>query len=107
VQLEVPKELISSTQLEELRLEHRPSFVPLLPDASYTKLHDQETGITQCRLSNGIAVNYKVSLCMFIFSWSLHYTDVLMLFNMPLNLDSFRVCNSTQLYIYIYIYIYI
>jgi hypothetical protein len=107
VQLEVPKELISSTQLEELRLERRPSFVPLPPDAGYTKLHDQETGITQCRLSNGIAVNYKVSLCMFLFSWSLHYTDVLMLFNMPLNLDSFRVCNSTKLYIYIYIYIYI
>ncbi|KAI5599660.1 hypothetical protein BDE02_02G211200 [Populus trichocarpa] len=60
-ELEVPKELISSTQLEELRLERRPSFVPLLPDAGYTKLHDQETGITQCRLSNGIAVNYKIS----------------------------------------------
>ncbi|KAL3604799.1 hypothetical protein D5086_005658 [Populus alba] len=60
-ELEVPKELISSTRLQELRLERRPSFVPLLPDAGYTKLHDQETGITQCRLSNGIAVNYKIS----------------------------------------------
>ncbi|CAK7348928.1 unnamed protein product [Dovyalis caffra] len=59
-ELEVPKELISSTQLEELRLLRRPSFIPLLPDAGYTKLHDQETGITQCRLSNGIAVNYKL-----------------------------------------------
>ncbi|KAJ6723654.1 STROMAL PROCESSING PEPTIDASE CHLOROPLASTIC-RELATED [Salix koriyanagi] len=60
-ELEVPKELVTSTQLEELRLQRRPSFIPLLPDAGYTKLHDPETGITQCRLSNGIAVNYKIS----------------------------------------------
>ncbi|KAI9382569.1 hypothetical protein POPTR_014G149200v4 [Populus trichocarpa] len=60
-ELEVPKELITSTQLEELRLQLTPSFIPLVPDADYTKLHDPETGITQCRLSNGIAVNYKIS----------------------------------------------
>ncbi|KAJ6880296.1 hypothetical protein NC652_033591 [Populus alba x Populus x berolinensis] len=60
-ELEVPKELITSTQLEELRLRLTPSFIPLVPDADYMKLHDPETGITQCRLSNGIAVNYKIS----------------------------------------------
>ncbi|KAL9347677.1 hypothetical protein Peur_059043 [Populus x canadensis] len=60
-ELEVPKELITSTQLEELRLQLTPSFIPLVPDADYMKLHDPETGITQCRLSNGIAVNYKIS----------------------------------------------
>ncbi|EEF45995.1 pitrilysin, putative [Ricinus communis] len=60
-ELEVPKELISTSQLEELRLQRRPSFVPLLPEVNILKSHDQETGITQCRLSNGIAVNYKIS----------------------------------------------
>uniref|UniRef100_A0A2P2KHM4 Uncharacterized protein n=1 Tax=Rhizophora mucronata TaxID=61149 RepID=A0A2P2KHM4_RHIMU len=60
-ELEVPKELISSSQLEELRLQHRPFFVPLRSDVNITKLYDQETGITQRLLSNGISVNYKIS----------------------------------------------
>ena len=60
VQLEVPKELISSSQLEDLRSERRPSFVPLGSETNVQKVHDKETGITQCRLSNGIPVNYKV-----------------------------------------------
>ncbi|CAN1837818.1 Stromal processing peptidase, chloroplastic [Linum perenne] len=60
-ELEVPKELISSSQLEELKLQLRPSFVPLDPAVKVTRLHDSETGITQCRLSNGISVNYKIS----------------------------------------------
>lgn len=60
VQLEVPKELISSSQLQDLWLERRPSFIPLSPETNVTKIHDKETGITQCRLSNGIPVNYKV-----------------------------------------------
>ncbi|CAI0397673.1 unnamed protein product [Linum tenue] len=60
-ELEVPKELISSSQLEELRLQRSPSFIPLDPKLNVTKLHDPETGITQCRLSNGMAVNYKIS----------------------------------------------
>lgn len=69
-QLEVPKELIPLSQLEELRLERRPSFIPLSPETpSVPKVHDNETGITQCRLSNGIPVNYKVHLthCFVIF----------------------------------------
>ncbi|PON35906.1 Coenzyme PQQ biosynthesis protein [Parasponia andersonii] len=60
-ELEVPKELISSSQLQELWLERRPSFVSLSPETNVTKIHDKETGITQCRLSNGIPVNYKIS----------------------------------------------
>lgn len=60
MQLEVPKELISSSQLQELRLQRRPSFIPLSPEINVTKVHDKETGITQCRLSNGIPINYKV-----------------------------------------------
>lgn len=60
VQLEVPKELISSSQLHDLRLERRPTFIPLSQGTNVKKVHDKETGITQCRLSNGIAVNYKV-----------------------------------------------
>jgi hypothetical protein len=58
----VPKELISSSQLQELRLHCRPSFIPLSPQTNATKVHDKETGITQCRLSNGIPINYKVYL---------------------------------------------
>lgn len=60
MQLEVPKELIASTQLQELRLNSKPSFVTISPDVNDTKLYDKETGIVQRRLSNGIPVNYKV-----------------------------------------------
>lgn len=60
-ELEVPKELITSLQLEELRLQRKPCFVPLTQEANTTKLFDKETGIVQRRLANGIPVNYKVS----------------------------------------------
>lgn len=60
-ELEVPKELISSSQLQELKVQRKPSFVPLTPLAGILKIHDKETGITQCRLSNGIRINYKIS----------------------------------------------
>ncbi|XP_056162823.1 stromal processing peptidase, chloroplastic isoform X2 [Syzygium oleosum] len=60
-ELEVPKELISSSQLQELKVQRMPSFVPLTPLAGILKIHDKETGITQCRLSNGIRINYKIS----------------------------------------------
>ncbi|XP_022996934.1 stromal processing peptidase, chloroplastic-like isoform X1 [Cucurbita maxima] len=60
-ELEVPKELISSSQIAELRMQRKPSFIPLNPETILTKFHDTETGITQCRLSNGIPVNYKIS----------------------------------------------
>ena len=62
MQLEIPKELLSSSQLQELWLERRPSFISLCPETNETKLHDKDTGITQCRLSNDIPVNYKVWL---------------------------------------------
>ncbi|KAL9253734.1 Stromal processing peptidase, chloroplastic-like protein [Drosera capensis] len=60
-ELEVPKDLITTPQLQELRLRRKPSFVPLDPDSGSTKRYDKETGITQRRLSNGIPVNYKIS----------------------------------------------
>ncbi|XWS24637.1 hypothetical protein CRYUN_Cryun28dG0119700 [Craigia yunnanensis] len=60
-ELEVPKELISPLQLQELRMQRRPSFIPLGPEINVTKVQDNETGITQRRLSNGISVNYKIS----------------------------------------------
>ncbi|KAF2535055.1 hypothetical protein F2Q68_00019972 [Brassica cretica] len=59
-ELEVPKELISQSQLQELTLQRNPCFVPI-PGSGVTKLHDKETGITQLRLSNGIPVNFKIS----------------------------------------------
>ncbi|KAL6223602.1 hypothetical protein ACLB2K_006985 [Fragaria x ananassa] len=60
-ELEVPKELISSSQLQELRQECMPSFITCSPETSMTKIYDKETGITRARLSNGISVNYKIS----------------------------------------------
>ncbi|CAN6700027.1 unnamed protein product [Malus baccata var. baccata] len=60
-ELEVPKELISSLQLQELRQQCMPSFIPFSPEIKVTKVYDKETGITKCRLSNGISVNYKIS----------------------------------------------
>lgn len=61
LELEVPKDLITSSQLQELRLVRNPSFAPLGAELDGTKLYDKETGITQRRLSNGIPVNYKIS----------------------------------------------
>ncbi|KAF7836553.1 stromal processing peptidase, chloroplastic [Senna tora] len=60
-ELEVPKELISTEKLEELKMQRKPSFVPVSPGIDGTKLHDEETGIVQCRLANGIPINYKIS----------------------------------------------
>ncbi|KAL6225996.1 hypothetical protein ACLB2K_004844 [Fragaria x ananassa] len=59
--LEVPKELISSSQLQDLRKELMPSFITCSPETSMTRIYDKETGITRGRLSNGISVNYKIS----------------------------------------------
>lgn len=50
-------------------MQQKPSFIPLSPEIDVTKLHDKETGITQCRLSNGIPVNYKVCLTFVAFSY--------------------------------------
>ncbi|KAL3040059.1 hypothetical protein AAZX31_01G218900 [Glycine max] len=60
-ELEVPKELIQSTKLEELKKLRKPAFIPVNPETDATKLHDEETGITRRRLANGIPVNYKIS----------------------------------------------
>ncbi|XP_057975636.1 stromal processing peptidase, chloroplastic [Malania oleifera] len=60
-ELEVPKELIPSSQLQELKLQCKPFFVPLNSELNVSKVYDHETGITQRRLSNGIPVNYKIS----------------------------------------------
>lgn len=67
VQLEVPTELISSMQLQELRLQRSPSFAPLSHEVNTPKVHDKDTGITQRRLSNGIPVNYKVHMVLFMY----------------------------------------
>jgi hypothetical protein len=56
----VPKELITQFQLDDLKLQQKPSFVPLTKDQEVVKVFDSETGIAQRRLSNGISVNYKV-----------------------------------------------
>jgi len=60
LQLEVPKDLVTPSQLNELRLQRRPAFVPFGTEQNDVKIYDKETGITQLRLSNGIPVNYKV-----------------------------------------------
>jgi hypothetical protein len=60
LQLEVPKELITQSELEDLKLQYQPSFAPFGKEQDVVKVFDSETGITQRRLSNGISVNYKV-----------------------------------------------
>ncbi|KAK1263282.1 hypothetical protein QJS04_geneDACA009352 [Acorus gramineus] len=60
-EVEAPKELITSSQLHELKLRRKPCFVPASEDIFNTQIVDEETGITQRRLSNGIAVNYKIT----------------------------------------------
>ncbi|KAL0425212.1 UNVERIFIED_CONTAM: Stromal processing peptidase, chloroplastic [Sesamum radiatum] len=60
-ELEIPKELISSEQLQELRLKQNPSFISVDQEQKTTKVYDEDTGIVQRRLSNGIPVNYKIS----------------------------------------------
>ncbi|KAG0461737.1 hypothetical protein HPP92_022034 [Vanilla planifolia] len=60
-ELAVPKELITSSQLQELRSLHRPAFVSLTDESEIIKRVDSETGIIQLRLSNGIPINYKIS----------------------------------------------
>ncbi|KAL3818489.1 hypothetical protein ACJIZ3_004394 [Penstemon smallii] len=60
-ELEIPKELISTKQLDELRMQRTPSFIPVDGEQKMTKVYDGETGIIQRRLSNGIPVNYKIS----------------------------------------------
>ncbi|WVZ79335.1 hypothetical protein U9M48_026926 [Paspalum notatum var. saurae] len=60
-ELEVPKELITQSELDELKLQHKPSFVPLTEDENAVKVFDSETGIAQRRLSNGISINYKIT----------------------------------------------
>ncbi|KAJ0451311.1 putative processing peptidase [Helianthus annuus] len=60
-EFEVPKELITSTELDDLKLQLKPSFISTGLDSNAAKVHDNETGITQCRLSNGISINYKIS----------------------------------------------
>ncbi|PWA99250.1 metalloenzyme, LuxS/M16 peptidase-like protein [Artemisia annua] len=61
VEFEVPKDLITSAELDDLKLQLKPSFVSNGLDLNATKVHDKETGITQCRLSNGITINYMIS----------------------------------------------
>ncbi|KAL7592415.1 hypothetical protein Lser_V15G32592 [Lactuca serriola] len=60
-EFEVPKDLITLEQLDDLKLELKPSFVSVGLNSNDTKVHEKETGITQCRLSNGISINYKIS----------------------------------------------
>uniref|UniRef100_J3MG01 Stromal processing peptidase, chloroplastic n=1 Tax=Oryza brachyantha TaxID=4533 RepID=J3MG01_ORYBR len=60
-ELEVPKELITQSQLEDLKLQRKPSFASLSKEENVVKIFDNETGITQRRLSNGISINYKIT----------------------------------------------
>ncbi|PVH47515.1 hypothetical protein PAHAL_4G077900 [Panicum hallii] len=60
-ELEVPKELITQPELNKLKLQHKPSFIPLTEEDNVVKVFDTETGIAQRRLSNGISINYKIT----------------------------------------------
>ncbi|AQK81937.1 Stromal processing peptidase chloroplastic [Zea mays] len=60
-ELEVPKELITQSELDDLKSQCNPSFVPLTKEENAVKVFDSETGIAQRRLSNGISINYKIT----------------------------------------------
>uniref|UniRef100_A0A0E0AC26 Peptidase M16 N-terminal domain-containing protein n=1 Tax=Oryza glumipatula TaxID=40148 RepID=A0A0E0AC26_9ORYZ len=60
-ELEVPKELITQSDLEDLKLQRKPSFASLSKEENVVKIFDDETGIAQRRLSNGISINYKIT----------------------------------------------
>jgi len=70
LQLEVPKELITQSELDELKSQHKTSFVPLTKEDNVVKVFDTETGIAQRRLSNGISINYKVISQLFASRYS-------------------------------------
>lgn len=61
LQLEIPKELISSEQMQGLKSQLCPSFIPVDQEKKITKVYDEDTRIIQRRLSNGIPVNYRVN----------------------------------------------
>ena len=74
----MPKELIQPSQLEDLKKQRKPAFTPVSPETDATKLHDEETGITQRRLANGIPVNYKVYyVCIEFLMLLAHYFPLL------------------------------
>jgi hypothetical protein len=62
----VPKELITQSELDDLKSQCNPSFVPLTKEENVVKVFDSETGIAQRRLSNGISINYKVIPRLFV-----------------------------------------
>ena len=66
----MPKELITQSELDELKSQHKTSFVPLTKEDNVVKVFDTETGIAQRRLSNGISINYKVISQLFASRYS-------------------------------------
>ena len=66
----MPKELITQSELDELKSQHKTSFVPLTKEDNVVKVFDTETGIAQRRLSNGISINYKVIYQLFASRYS-------------------------------------
>ncbi|EPS66722.1 hypothetical protein M569_08054, partial [Genlisea aurea] len=60
-ELEIPKALISSEQLLELQSQRTPHMIALDKEKKMLKIYDEDTGIVQLCLSNGIPVNYKIS----------------------------------------------
>lgn len=48
-------------------MQRKPSFVPISSRTDATRLFDEETGIVQRRLANGIPINYKVCYSSLVF----------------------------------------
>lgn len=59
--VELPDRLISAEQLDALVEERKPEFVPVMPGGDVYPPPDPHSGVVQRRLSNGIAVNYRVT----------------------------------------------
>lgn len=60
-EVDTPVFLMQSDRVQRMVAEHRPHFVPVRPGGSATPAADPATGIVQRRLSNGVALNARVS----------------------------------------------
>lgn len=58
-EIDVPEHLVAPEELDALIAQHQPAFVPLEEGGAARPPADPTTGVTQRKLSNGIAINYR------------------------------------------------
>ena len=60
-EVDTPEFLMQPAVVQQMLTEQRPHFVPVTPGGSTMPAADPATGIVQRRLSNGVALNARVS----------------------------------------------